>query len=678
MSNKYKEYARSKTSLRGRGPTKEQASPYFLGGLVNKVVNTATKTAKDYIADVNNKMLDATTAAMGKMKSANEKASDYMNKTLDSTVMPQEKVDSRSQLTNFVNTGEGGGDVYLNKQTGIALIDNLSMVNALPPIPDNVVDPPPIWEKSDVKGDLRTFGSTSGAGNYIVGRDYLQRVIARGQFLTLVPLDIVPNMTGNLGQYASDMKNKAADIIGITRFMEKSGTGLLKTLDERLNVASYGLVTKVNSLKYFRAVNAHMKVALMSLGIDIFDNRVNPEMVKMYLPDVMVDKLFGNDASSLMNIKKQLGTEDRDKDSSDDVETHINSSDNVNKFSWKDIFGSSKNASPNATDHVQSLDEHVAHRSYANLLKFITNIDEYDMTLQSLPIACFYCNGPVERSMGTNAALGESAIAKATTDIGKTVTGGLVGTGKNEGAALINDMMSSGEDYIREMAYHRNLGGFLVSNTYIPNVIKSASIDFQYTVNIRDVAVSSDRYSIARLFWTLSQLFPFVIQTNSPDQSLVIPSSPMYCSAFIKGIMNLPRAAITSLAIRTNPEFQTTEGIPTELDITVTIQPLFSQSTMPNFDKFYNGSNHPEYLAAAMFNPLSSFNIIATLCGQNTILTKAQYGLIEFFIGGAISTFYDNIKNTGAVIHSTWQDWWASEGVLKNEVMSRTRILGDV
>ena len=140
--------------------------------------------------------------------------------------------------------------------------------------------------------------------------------------------------------------------------------------------------------------------------------------------------------------------------------------------------------------------------------------------------------------------------------------------------------------------------------------------------------------------------------------------------------MNLPRAAITNMTIRTSPEFQTTEGIPTEIDISLTIQPLFIQSTMPNFDKFYDGTNNPEYVAAALFNPLSSFNIIATMCGQNTILTKFQAGLMSFFLGGTITTFLNSIKNTGAVLSGAWQDWWSSASLISNEVYSRTRLLG--
>lgn len=671
MSNKYKEYARSKTSLRGRTIKVEESR--------NKPIESVrgiVDTAKDSVVSASTQLVNDTAAVIG-IKDSNAEAAEHNRETLNRLATSIGRVDSRSQLAAFNTDSSRSGDVFVNRNRGIALLDNLSMINGLPPIPDNVVDPPPIWLKDSLKQDLRSWGNGSG-GDAIVGRDYLQRVIARGQFLTLVPLDIVPNITGNIGETVDNVVDK----IQINRFFTKAGDNFLKTLDTRLNVASYGLMTKVNSIKYFRAVNAHMKAALLSLGIDIYDekkiNAADGEALKKYLPSQMVDKLIGKDASGLSSVHTQLGG--TNSDSKDNTDTNFDPNNNKTYFATRINTASTSTSQEAITkmDHITDIDEHVKTQSYENLLKFITNIDTEDQVIKTLPMVCFYCNGPVERSMGASVSLGESSIAKMTTDIGSKFFDNAGKASDSKIAGLISEGLGAGEDYIKEMAYHRNIGGFLVSNTYIPNVIKQASLDFQYTVNIRDVAVSSDRYSIARLFWTLSQLFPFVIQTNMPSQALVVPSSPMYCSAFIKGIMNLPRAAITSLSIRTNPEFQTTEGIPTELDISITVQPLFSQSTMPNFDKFYNGESDPQYLAAAMYNPLSSFNIIATLAGQNTILTKLQFGIFQFFIRGSMVNFKENLKNTGAVLHSTWQDWWSSEDVMKNSVISRTRLVGNV
>lgn len=630
---KYRDYAHSRTSL-------SRNKPGTTRGIIGDAVSSAVSSAKEYVSAAQKKVNDEWAA----------KLNDTSYYTGDSGLS-----DARSMNPT--------AEIYKHRTTEIALVDNLSMINALPPIPDNIVDPPVIWEKSQVKTGLTSWGSL------IVGRDYLQRVIARGQFLTLVPLDITPNLLGSVGQNVTN-KLMSGKLIGAANDL---GNNFLTKLNNRLNNASYGLVAKVNSIKYYKAVNAHMKAAMLSLGIDIdTENMTGAQLsqLKKYLPNEIVDRLSGPMSAAKTGIQAALGGSggDTNKPAADLSNKKITSVDSRD-LGIEDI---------NTTTKVESDPQQIVRKaSYMNLLKYLINVDEGDEVNKTMPFACFYCNGPIEKGMGASSSMGESAIAKMTTDV---VSKGVMAAPAAQAAVGIVDSLTGGssEDYIREMAYHRNTGSFLVSNTYIPNVIKSSMVDFQYTVNIRDVAVSSDRYSIARLFWTLSQLFPFVIQTNEPGQPLVVPSAPMYCSAFSKGVMNLPRAAITSLNIKSSPEFQTTEGIPTELDITLTIQPLFTQSTMPNFDKFYDGANNPLYVAAALFNPLSSFNIIATLCGQNTVLTKFQAGLLAFFIGGSVRTFLDSIKNTGGVIAGSWQDWWTSSSIMGNEVMSRTRILGNM
>ena len=665
---KYRDYANLRTSIQNR--SKKQKDTRISFKPIQNMGNELLDAGKTFVDDV--------ATGLGFKTGAESKAADYINKTLKAAGSAVDNpVDARSTAVQT----EVWIEVQQNARAEIAMIQNLSMINALPPIPDNIVDPPPIWEKSLIKKDLDSWSSG------LIGKDYLQRVIARGQFLTLVPLDISPKILGN----AIDGTKNALKKVNLYEGAGISSNALLTTINNRLNNASYGLVAKVNSKKYYRAVNAHMKAALMSLGID-FDVNSNDfssaklAMLRRYLPDEIVERMIGNGSPSMVSVINQIQGGDKEQKVADNEANAQEALDNKKLAIFNDKgqsvrgyifnraqFDSESVSTAEAFSNIKTTElpkDVVRKNNYANLLKYLLNIDEGDEENKRMPFSCFYCNGPIDRGISTSASLGESEIAHMTTDVGHKIMG------KNVASNIAQFVDGSPEEYIKEMAYHRNLGGFLVANTYIPNVIKSAMLDMQYTVNIRDVAVSSDRFSIARLFWTLSQLWPFVIQTNEPGQALVVPSAPMYCSAFSKGIMNLPRAAITSMNIKTSPEFQTTEGIPTELDISITIQPLFNQSTMPNFDKFYDGTNNPEYVAAALFNPNSSFNIIATMCGQNTILTKFQAGLFGFFIGGTISTFFSSIKNTGSLLSGAWSDWWSSASIMRNEVFSRTRILG--
>ena len=671
---KYRDYANLRTSIQNR--SKKQKDTRISFKPIQNMGNELLDAGKTFVDDV--------ATGLGFKSGAESKAAEHVNSVLKAAGSAMDNpVDARSTAVQ----SQIWIEVQQNTRAEIALIQNLSMINALPPIPDNIVDPPPIWEKNLIKRDLDSWSSG------LIGKDYLQRVIARGQFLTLVPLDISPKLLGNT---AENVKN-FAKTFNLYGGSGEAANSLLTSINSRLNNASYGLVAKVNSVKYYKAVNAHMKAALMSLGIDIdVDSNdfssAQMALLRKYLPDEIVDRMIGNSSPALQNIDGLfMGSKDNtDKNSGDVVEYQdVNESSGTNYFGKitdngkletrtrdkynvklvEEMFAKENEAL--SSIKTTSLPENVVRKNnYNNLLKYLLNIDEGDEENKKMPFSCFYCNGPIDRGISTSSSLGESEIARMTTDVGHK----MLGAGMTESVSKF--VSDSPEEYIKEMAYHRNLGGFLVANTYIPNVIKSAMLDMQYTVNIRDVAVSSDRFSIARLFWTLAQLWPFVIQTNEPGQALVVPSSPMYCSAFSKGIMNLPRAAITSMNIKTSPEFQTTEGIPTELDISITIQPLFTQSTMPNFDKYYDGTNNPEYVAAALFNPNSSFNIIATMCGQNTILTKFQAGLLGFFLGGTISTFLSSIKNTGSLLSGAWSDWWSSADIMRNEVFSRTRILG--
>lgn len=666
---KYRDYANLKTSIRNRSE-KSSKDLRISFKPIKDLGNDLLDTGREFISDV--------ATGLGFTSDAESKATAHINSVLNNTSSAATAVDGRTTAKSYMN-------VYIHQKNQIALIENLSMINALPPIPDNIVDPPPVWERGLVKSDLTSWGSG------LIGKDYLQRVIARGQFLTLVPIDISPKLTGN----TMEAIKGAAKKLNLYQGSGIASNQILHSVNNRLNNASYGLLAKVNSGKYYKAVNAHMKAAMLSLGIDISDSSKNSATIAQmykYLPDEIVERIVGDGKTAMTQIQNQLKGSSKQGAKNEDTGTGLyNAQDadasylsrlesiaaqeasNRGNYNFDTMMaGSASTASSLDTEMTTSDPANVVRKNnYINLLKYLLNIDEGETEIKTMPFSCFYCNGPIERGLSTQSSMGESEIARMTTDIVGTRTQDKVGT-------LVSEIAGGGDgaEYIKEMAYHRNTGSVFVSNTYIPNVIKSSMIDFQYTVNIRDVAVSSDRFSICRLFWTLSQLWPFVIQTNEPGQALVVPSAPMYCSAFSKGVMNLPRAAITSMSIKTSPEFQTTAGIPTEIDISLTIQPLFTQSTMPNFDKYYDGLTNPEYVAASLFNPLSSFNIIATMCGQNTILTKFQAGLMSFFIGGTVSTFINSVKNTGNMLSGAWSDWWSSAATIRNEVFSRTRILG--
>lgn len=549
----------------------------------------------------------------------------------------------------------------------IALLSHVTSINGLPPIPDNVVDPPLEILSTDIQSPITSWKSG------MVGRDYVKRVLSNGQFLVLVPIELQPSKIGALANNDNAAGGGSNTI-----------QGLLGTLESRLDVTAYGFHSKVNSLKYWNSVQAHFKTALIALGIQSMANEgsINKSLFTQYMPDDLVEKiLFNNMQTVFKNVKDVPKTSQATDNKEDGKAWEI-----IKKVAG--YVGISEETVDDIKDTAQKVTETLSQSDLAtlatnaginNLAQWVTNVDMGgDNAINSMPFTIYYCNGPVERSLSTSSELGESVVARVTTDVsqklGKSIITNLLSKG-GEVANYLKDVSADGEEYIKELSYHNGFNTQIVANTWIPKVLKSSLLNQTYTVNIRETVASSDRFSKARVQWTLCQLLPFVIPTNDPTTTLLLPRTTMYCSAFVKGVMNLPRAAITSMSVRTSPEFQTTEGIPTELDISLTIQPLYDLSAMPDFDKWYKGANGDNsYLVASMYNPQSSFNLVATMCGQNTILTKFNEGLLTFFVGGAITSVFNSIKNTGNTMSTLWRDFKSSGANTRNNIMSTVRL----
>lgn len=575
----------------------------------------------------------------------------------------------------------------------IVLLPNLSMIGGLPPIPDNVVDPPaPI-----APADFQTIPQTFASGR--VGLDYVNRVLMRGQFLTLVPFDLKPQLLGA----------KAGDQTAFQSVL--NGIGQLTEVTDRLNHTNYGFRVDFKTLKYWRAVNAHMKVALFALHIDGERTPEEQAAAQAYLPEELNRVIYNiNPDASMFDTFRQAEAVEEDappsaqtkavlskvggggkigstvakfqnyaKDKASKVNTILNDLQNegisrATALGMKMPAGLREggNFLTSVKNKIGELDplrnaqgflnipgvtsfgeEVTAPISAVNVLKFITNIDDKDSIISNLPIVSFYCNGPIEKTRTQNVEVNESVIARQTTDLTSRVISNM--------ASKVVPGVQNMEEYTKEAVYHHGYetAKYLVALTYVPKVIKGSMMEESFVVNIREVCTSSDPYSIARMMFTYCKLLPFTTATNMPNQPLIVPNSPMYCSAFSKGVMNCPRAVITSLTLKSDPVFQTTEGIPTEIDLQVTITPIYQISAMPDFDRWYGGglSENASYLAAAMYNPQSSFNIIATLCGQNTILSKFQEGIFSYFVGGTYTTVWNSIKGSGHAISASYKDW---------------------
>ena len=635
---------------------------------------------------------------------------------------------TRAVMTRNTDSITGDLSPIMYRDAGIDL-NSIAGIIGLPYMADNIVDPPPIWDASELSESLNSWDSGR------CGKDFTKRVLERGQFLVLMPIELRPNITDTVGLALSGATG------GLT-----SGfiNGVIKSLDsveQRLNVSSYGFTAKIASKRYWRSVQAHAKAIFYSLGIDDFDYSVfsgpnydkKMEKMKRYLPDYLVDNVYAtNDMEmTLSNLYEGKDTDASElKEYDDAVGSAKNISDQAKKKTEKNtsdpdnliglqsalrgavggFFGGIGNSiKDNLTSNsLNSTSEEEAQSDLENnyagvkamysdsmmtkLIYYIMNTDPEDARLKTMPYTVFYCNGPIDRSYNWNietntSKIGEHAILgtkkKLKGVIGGAISSGLstlVGspssdsgqtgqTGGKESVAEISEAMDPMSDMMNEWAYHnsgRTMGAFLINNLYVPKVQSGGSSQFSYTVPIRDMALSSDRYSLARLHFTTALLMPYVYQTTFPRQALIIPSSALYCAAFSKGVMNCPRAVISNMSIKTDNAFQTTFGVPTELDITLTIEPLYTVATMPDFNKYWAVQNHSEYFLGAMWNPMSSINLLATMCGQNTVFSKMPVGLFKFFTAGTVGRIKDTITGSYASFRASVRDYSATLGLSAN------------
>lgn len=563
---------------------------------------------------------------------------------------------------------KNGGSINSDRQY-IAKFENLCFINCLPPPANSIVDPPPLLSEEDISKPLKAFED-------ICGRDYVDRVLMRGLYLILVPLEMQPTAI----KLARDKVSPIAKLDSVT---------------DRLDITSYGYTTKVNSRKYNRAVTALMQSALLALGFEIgADNAIDKEYDANFFPQNIIDKMYGSSTKyynpfSDVNSGGGLGSlpmnTELSTDAGGDPKTTAfddlsNDMSGYLKSNTTESGLTSEEASAIADLKAMENDKNRFNLDASrNMIKFLTNIDDDDQVNKNMPWVVFYVNGDISRNMDMTSSLDQSAIGKAMSDIGAKGLNSLAQGGKDAyggiGEAAKGFKANVSEDMLREAAFHNpgiigSAAGFLIENTYIPNVIKESMLDVTYQVPLRQTCSCGDPYSLFRPLYVLCQLLPFVTPTNSAGSAAIIPESPMYCSAFVKGQMNLPKAAITGLSIKTDPIYQTSEGIPMEIDINLTIKPLQSMSVMPNFDTIFTRNMDKTRIISQMFNPLSPFNIIATLAGQNTILSKFPYGVFHYFTVGTLSAIYSNIKGIKSYISDAYVDVYSTMLTRKSKVLS--------
>lgn len=303
--------------------------------------------------------------------------------------------------------------------------------------------------------------------------------------------------------------------------------------------------------------------------------------------------------------------------------------------------------------------------SIANFMRYILNIDLSSQQVDKrFPFVTFYCDGPIEKSFSSSFDISESDAAAATThylkgQFEKGLKAAVQSAGMTEMFGDINGADLG--DAWKELRFHDyrlfKTGFNLASQTVIPKVIKGNTLGENYTATIRLIGVGTDRWSLFRLQFEFCKLIPFIFakQEKGAKFRYIIPQQPYYCAAFSKGVMNLGRAAIESCNVKVDSTYNTTEGIASDMTITLNIVPLINVTVAPQFG-FLSTDDTKEGIISAMFTPTSSFNMLATLAGHNTVFTKVPLGLFDYYIKGKPKAIYQNVTNIMRIGANAYQD----------------------
>ena len=221
----------------------------------------------------------------------------------------------------------------------------------------------------------------------------------------------------------------------------------------------------------------------------------------------------------------------------------------------------------------------------------LTNVDR--------PMIPFYVDGFIEMQDASSMDIGESELFSAWKSMG---------TGASN--IMKEIMQNSAPGSIKDST--------LLWNPVIPRLFKDFKVERSYSYKHKFVSIGSDPLGILLfVIRNLCMYLPF-IRPRAAGNSLNTYKAPFYLQAFSKGMVNVKFGAIQSVEIVRDPMFVTAQGIPTQLEMNVTLTSLSTMEVLPDFGTtwaqiFGSNSKHYEFVGKEG----AAINYLATLCGIN-------------------------------------------------------------
>lgn len=196
--------------------------------------------------------------------------------------------------------------------------------------------------------------------------------------------------------------------------------------------------------------------------------------------------------------------------------------------------------------------------------------------------------------LGNDSALSQM-VSKAS-DISSSISGALSGTVSNVFGGMLGDLAKTGVSTILT-------GGKIV----FPKIWQDFNFDRSYSFELKLRSPDHDSISIF-----LNILVPYlhILALTLPVGMQADPNgytSPFLCKAYCKGMFNIDMGLITSLSCSRGATTQwNADGLPTQMDVSFTIEDLYSTLFMTNLTRS----------ASAKFSDLR--NIFPVACAMNT------------------------------------------------------------
>lgn len=256
--------------------------------------------------------------------------------------------------------------------------------------------------------------------------------------------------------------------------------------------------------------------------------------------------------------------------------------------------------------------------------------------------------------IGSGSAI--SQIYDSGSQITESILGGLSGLAVDMGAGMIGNLAQTGVNSVLH-------GGKII----LPKIWEDSQYSKSYSFDIKLRSPDHDSLSIfLNIIVPYLKLLCLVLPQNT-DELKYNPnaySSPFLVRAYCKGMFNIDMGIITDMTVTRGAECQWNDnGLPTQIDISLTIEDLYSSLMSTSFDKYDHTNNilggvrflndrlNPLARSLAVVSNTGMMDYLSNLAGLN--IATEEIGRRERMlvyltdsganhIGSSISHMFDN------------------------------------